>query len=365
MCISPISAETLVNLKKYKYVSRNDSIIYNNCMSPLLNKLVNCLPRTLSPNLIILFSLCFNIITGIIVFNDTGFDLSKSLKRRTCFIIGFFQLFYSLLNNINEKQLKRTNSTTFEIIINHWYNIFTTIFTAFNLSKLLLVGNDNFISFSVFLGLFIGFYMATYENYKIGEIYFPGINSADEGNFAIFILGIVNGIIGQGWLSVILNWKWNISVGQFIGITISIGGFLSIFILYFHTYNKKGIQEMFINFLDNMNFYAVVIIPIMYIIYINEFYRNYKWIILINSCLIFARVTFDIEIKIATMDELKCNLMFIFSNFLFIISLFITDDESKLYFLEGLAIFEFSELLCFIYIRTKEITEYLEINIIC
>ena len=332
MCISPLSAETLGNLKKYKYASKNDSIIYNNCMSPLLNKVLNFLPRTLSPNLIILFSFCFNIITGIIIFNDTGFDFSKSLKGRTSFIIGFFQLFYSLLNNIYEKQSKR-NSTTFEIIMNHWCNVFITIFTAFNLSKLLLVGNDNFISFSVFLGLFIGFYMTTYENYKIGEIYFPAINSADEGNFAVFILGVLNGIIGQGWLSIILNWKWNISVGQFIGIIISIGGFLSIFILYFHTYNKKGILEMFKNFLDNMNFYAVVIIPIMYIIYINEFNRNYKWIILINSCLIFARVTIDIEIKITTMDELKCNLMFIFSNFLFIISLFITDDDSRLYFL--------------------------------
>ena len=179
----------------------------------------------------------------------------------------------------------------------------------------------------------VGFYFMTYEDYKIGEMYFPAINGADEGNFAVFLLGAITGIIGQNWVNVIIYWKLNITIGQYIGIIICIGGIFTIFNLYLHTYQKKNLQEMFKNFLDNMNFYAVVIIPIMYIIYINEFNRNYKWIILINSCLIFARVTIDIEIKITTMDELKCNLMFIFSNFLFIISLFITDDDSRLYFL--------------------------------
>ena len=364
MCISPLPTETLDNLKKYKYAYTNDSILYNHCMSPLLNKAVNYLPDTLAPNLITFFSLCCNIIASIIAYNDGGFDFSKPLQRRTCFVIGFFQLFYSLLDNIDGKQARRTgNSTPFGMIMDHGCDVFTTIFTAFNLSKLLIVGNDNFISFSVFFGLMVGFYMTTYEDYKIGEMYFPAINGADEGNFGVFVLGVVNGVIGQSWLSIVLNWKWNISVGQFIGILICVGGFFSVINLYVHTYKKKGVQEICKNFLDNMTFYAVVIVPILYIYYQSEFYRNNKWIILINSCLIFARVTIDTEIKSVTIDEFKCNLMFIFSNFLFITSFFINDDVNKLYFLEGLAIFQFSELMSFIYIRAKEITGYLGIKI--
>ena len=364
MCISPLSTDTLDNLKKYKYSYTNDSIIYNHCISLLLNKAVNYLPTILVPNLITFFSLCCNIIASIIAYNDGGFDFSKPLKRRTCFIIGFFQLFYSLLDNIDGKQARRTgNSTPFGMIMDHGCDVFTTIFTAFNLSKLLIVGNDNFISFSCFMGLMVGFYMVTYEDYKIGEMYFPPINGADEGNFAVFVLGVSNGIIGQNWLCTVINLKYNITVGQYIGIAVCIGGLLSVFNLYLHTYKKIGVQEMFKNCLDNMTFYSVVVMPIIYIFYKGEFYRNYKWIILINSCLIFARVTIDTEIKIATIDALGCNLMFIFSNFLFITSFFVTDDDNRLYFLEGLAIFQFSELMSFIYIRAKEITEYLEISI--
>ena len=364
MCISPLPTETLDNLKKYKYSYTNDSILYNHCMSPLLNKLVNYLPNTLAPNLITFFSLCCNIIASIIAYNDNGFDFSKPLKRSTCYIIGFFQLFYSLLDNIDGKQARRTgNSTPFGMIMDHGCDVFTTIFTSFNLSKLLIIGNDNFISFSIFCGLMVGFYFMTYEDYKIGEMYFPAINGADEGNFGIFLLGFIDGIIGQNWVNVIIYEKLNITIGQYIGIIICIGGIFSIFNLYLHTYQKKNLQEMFKNFLDNMTFYCVVIVPIIYIYYKSDFYRNYMWIILINSCLIFARVTIDTEIKTVTIDVLGCNLMFIFSNFLFIVSLFVNDDDNKLYFLEGLAIFQFSELMSFIYIRAKEITKYLEISI--
>lgn len=87
----------------------------------------------------------------------------------------------------------------------HW-DVFTTILGLFNLSKLLLVGNDNFTSFSVFFRLLAGFYTKIYENYKLWEMYFPTINRANEGNFTVFVLGVLNGVIEQGCLSVIFNW---------------------------------------------------------------------------------------------------------------------------------------------------------------
>jgi hypothetical protein len=70
--------------------------------------------------------------------------------------------------------------------MDHGCDVFTNIFTAYNLSKLALVGNEDFYSFSIFFGLMLGFYMMTYEEYRLGEIHFPPINGTDIGNLFVF-----------------------------------------------------------------------------------------------------------------------------------------------------------------------------------
>ena len=136
MCISPLSTETLNNLNQFKYKYKNDSILYGNCLSPCLDKAVNYVPNTLAPNLITLCSLICNIIAFIIAVLDGGFDFSQPLKTSTCFIIGITQFLYQLLDNIDGKQARRTgNSTPFGMLMDHGCDIFTTIFTAYNMSR--------------------------------------------------------------------------------------------------------------------------------------------------------------------------------------------------------------------------------------
>ena len=365
MCISPLPKKTLDNLTQYKYKYRNDSILYGYCMSPFLNKMVVFLPKKLAPNLITFCSLMCNIIAFYFSVNDGDFDFSQPLKRRTCYIIGFTQLFYSLLDNIDGKQARRTgNSTPFGMLMDHGCDIFTNIFTAYNMSRLLIVGNDDFFSYSVFFGLLIGFYYMTFEDYKIGEMYFPPINGADEGNFAIFLIGVACGILGQNFLKVsfISNYP-RVTVGRIIAGIIAFGGFTAVINLNIHTYKKKGCLENIRNFYDNMSFYSCIAVPLFYIYYKKEFYYNTKWILIVNACLIFARVTLDIQIKMATIDTYKCNFMFFFSNIIFISTLFIKDNLLIFYLLGFSAIFQAAELAVFIFFRAKEITEHLGIQI--
>jgi len=365
MCISPLPKKTLDNLTQYKYKYRNDSILYGYCMSPFLNKMVVFLPKKLAPNLITFCSLMCNIIAFYFSVNDGGFDFSQPLKRRTCYIIGFTQLFYSLLDNIDGKQARRTgNSTPFGMLMDHGCDIFTNIFTAYNMSRLLIVGNDDFFSYSVFFGLLIGFYYMTFEDYKIGEMYFPPINGADEGNFAVFLIGVACGILGQNFLKVsfISNYP-RVTVGRIIAGIIAFGGFTAVINLNIHTYKKKGCLENIRNFYDNMSFYSCIAVPLFYIYYKKEFYYNTKWILIVNACLIFARVTLDIQIKMATIDTYKCNFMFFFSNIIFISTLFIKDNLLIFYLLGFSAIFQAAELAVFIFFRAKEITEHLGIQI--
>ena len=366
MCIVPLPQETLQNLKNFKYKSTDNSLMYNKCMSPCLNKVVNFLPTWLAPNLITFISLCFNILASFISYLDGGFDFSFKLKRSTCFVIGMFQLIYQLLDNIDGKQARRTgNSTPFGMLMDHGCDVFTNIFTAYNLTKLLLLGNDDYNSYSVFFGLILGFYMMTYEEYKIGEMHFPAINGTDEGNFFIFLLGVFLAFAGQDYMIYVISEKYAFTVGKLIGITVLLGGLSCIFNLYLHTYQKKGAKEMIKNFLDGIPFYSVIIVPMLFIKFHLQFYMEHKWIILVNACLIFARVTIDIQIKILTSDYLTCNIMFVFSNFAFILSLFIQSDIVILYTLIFLLVAQMTELSIFIYKRAKEITDFLKIRIFC
>ena len=310
--------------------------------------------------------MCFNILAAIISFTDGGFDFSYKLESSTCIIIGIFQLIYQLLDNIDGKQARRTgNSTPFGMLMDHGCDVFTNILTSFNLSKLLLVGNNDFFSFSVFFGLLFGFYMMTYEEYKLGEMHFPKINGTDEGNFFIFLLGIILGIVGQDYMIYIVIDTYNITFGKLIGFGVIIGGVSCIFNLYLHTYQNLGLKELPKIFLDNIPFYNVIIIPLIFISYHLEFYKNNKWIILSNISLLFARLTIDIQIKILTNDKFSCNIIFLFTNISLIISLFLNSYIITFYVLIILFIIQVIELSIFIFKRAKQITDFLEIKIFC
>ena len=84
MCMSPLTEENLENMNKFKYKYTNDSILYNKCMSPCLNKVVNYIPNTIAPNLITFFSLMCNVVAFIISATDGGFNFSQPLKRSRC-----------------------------------------------------------------------------------------------------------------------------------------------------------------------------------------------------------------------------------------------------------------------------------------
>ena len=117
--------------------------------------------------------------------------------------------------------------------------------------------------------------------------------------------------------------------------------------------------------MDNIPFYGVIIIPLIFIFYSLEFYRDNKWIILCNISLLFARVTIDLHVKILTNDKLTCNIIFIFSNIALIAAIFIDIYIIRLFVLFGLFVIQSVELSIFIYRRAKQILDFLEIRLFC
>jgi len=180
-----------------------------------------------------------------------------------------------------------------------------------------------------------------------------------------FLFGICCGIFRQDFLSYAIIEKYSINVGRVIQLGVIIDGISCVCNLYIHTYKKKGLKETAKIFFDNCPFYSVDIIPIYYIVYKLDFYTNYKWLVICNSCLIFARITIETQIKILTMDSLSCNFMIFLSNMIYIFSGIIPITKINYYLLFGLLCTQALELSAFIYIRAKEITDYLNIRIFC
>ena len=362
MCIAPIPQEYLENMKKFQYKSTDDSLLYNKCMSPCLNKVVSYLPMCLAPNLITLFSLTCNIIAASITFHDAQFDFTQPLMRSTCIIQGITQFCYQILDNLDGKQARRTGtSSPFGMLLDHGCDIFTNCFTAFNMSHLLLVGNTNFFAFCVFFGLIIGFFTMTYEELQVGELHFAMINGTDEGNLGLSLLCIFCGFAGQEWLQTTI--VGSLTLGQLFGLIVLFGGFSCVFNTFLHVYQHHGFKKMMTIPLDWIFFYNVVCYPSILVSVNPIFFMKHGWLPILISCLLFARETMDIQIKIVTNDRLRCNIFITCINLMINCSFLIFNDRYKFLYLGVIAVMLATELMMFIILRSRQITEFLGIKI--
>ena len=118
-------------------------------------------------------------------------------------------------------------------------------------------------------------------------------------------------------------------------------------------------------FLDMLPIYGVFIVPCIFIGLQLDFYQDNKGLILTNICLLFARITIDVQIKILTSQPLSCNIMYNFINISFIFCLFLDAYIVMLYALILLILIQTIELIIFIFRRVKQITDFLKIRIFC
>lgn len=361
MCVTPIPEEKLENMKKFKYTSTDSSLLYNKVMSPWLNKVVTFLPLRLAPNVITIFSLVMNVIAASYTFWDVGFDFSARLCWTTCLVQGLTQFLYQVLDNLDGKQARRTGtSSPFGMLLDHGCDIFTNCLTGFNMTHLFLLGNINAFSYVIFLGLTIGFYTMTYEEYVLGEMHFAAINGSDEGNLGVAIFGVTCALIGQGWLDTTLF--CGVKLGQIFGSCICLGGLSCAFNTFKNIYKKKGFKQVLKIFFDWGIFYTVIGVPLFAIIFKTDFYILHKWIILVTSCLLFARITMNIQITIVTMDTLKWEFFPVLVSLCLNATFIISDDTYKYWFLCGVGLSQATELIMFIILRSKQITNHLGIK---
>ena len=180
------------NIKNFKYVGSNESIVYNNLVSPFLNKLLDLglVPEWVAPNLLTVLSLIFNLIGFLFVIIEAGNDFSCKISCMTTLVITITHYLYIIFDNLDGKQARKTKtSSSFGMLLDHGCDVFTNMCVLLNVSHLCRLGNESiFVDFLIYT-LYLGFFTTIYEEYLLGEIHLGIINGPDEGNFFFIATG--------------------------------------------------------------------------------------------------------------------------------------------------------------------------------
>ena len=151
--IPSLNKVQLENIKNFKYIGTNESIVYNNLVSPFLNKILELgfVPEWIAPNLLTVLSLTFNIIGFLFVVFEAGNDFSHKLSPLTTLIITITHYLYIIFDNLDGKQARKTKtSSSFGMLLDHGCDVFTNICVLFNISHLVRLGNNTlFVQFLI------------------------------------------------------------------------------------------------------------------------------------------------------------------------------------------------------------------------
>ena len=363
--IPPLNKNQLENIKNFKYVGTNDSIIYNNLVSPSLNKILDMglIPEWIAPNLLTVMSLIFNIIGFLCVIIESGNDFSHKLSRFTTLVITITHFLYIFFDNLDGKQARKTKTcSSFGMLLDHGCDVFTNICVLFNVSHLCRLGNDTIFLEFLLITLYLGFFSTTYEEFVLGEMHLGVFNGPDEGNFMIATSSLISFILGNDFWIYRLKYI-NMTIGELIIFSNFIGSFFAhIFPLFYHVFQKKGInkiREMQFEFLLYCN---IILFPGVYLFLYKEYYSKNLTLIIFFISILYSKIIINLQIIICTGDKSKYFIDIIISSILIIINYFVGNEKFLIFSSIFSIIFVGSNLVKLIYIRANEILNYLNIR---
>lgn len=194
-----ISPEYYENLRNYKYLSNDSSLTYKYIMSPLCNNLVTIFPIWLAPNVITVSGFFLNLVYFIVENYYTKFK-GGYIPPWACFFSAICYLVYQILDNIDGKQARRTNSSSaLGLLVDHGTDSCTTFFITCGLGAILgLTTIHQYIL--LWIMIIVPFYLNNWEQYVTGKMDLPFINGINEGTYIIFYLESLSGIKSQDFL---------------------------------------------------------------------------------------------------------------------------------------------------------------------
>lgn len=196
-------------LSAYKYKGKDDSILYEYFISPVCQYATDYhVPRWMAPNLITVVGFMFNVIPHLMIIwsEDPGSTPSNALF----FVQGLSMIIYSLCDNTDGKQARKTNtSSPLGMILDHGCDAISCCLLTLSVSSLLGL-SKRMQALMLAVNAFL-FFMANLEQYFTHYLYLPKINAVSEGLWGIAVMCMVSPLLGGQafWLSTPLGFPNN------------------------------------------------------------------------------------------------------------------------------------------------------------
>jgi ethanolaminephosphotransferase len=154
----------------------------------------------MAPNIISVSGFLLNVAYFSVIFYFWKVEDDEVFPSWVCFFSAFCYLIYQILDNIDGKQARRTNSSSpLGLLVDHGTDACTTFFITCGLGAIL--GLETIYQYILlWIMIIVPFYLNTWEEYITGEMSLPCINGINEGTFIIFFLECLVGFIAQDFL---------------------------------------------------------------------------------------------------------------------------------------------------------------------
>ncbi len=367
-----LNKKSLENLKNFQYHGQNVSIVYNNIVSPFLdNYFMKILPRWVAPNLLTILSFVFNFISFFFIISETGFNYERKLSKFCLGLKAFSHMAYIILDNADGKQARRTKtSSPLGLLLDHGLDALTSTIIGFNCSFIALTGNNSISSYFLFFGLYWGYYVCNYEEYRTGKMSLGKINGPDEGNVIVFFVAFITFLFDADfWLIKIYG---EFRINDLLIAMVFIGSLLCTIETLIHICEEKHniLHEIKIFLYDSFWFLNAMILPYLTFVFDKNFYfENMNFFLFLISA-IFLRIGTEILINIVCKRKMRHNNLINLIIISWYLCLFLHVKDLKVYFNASftiiyiLSICLFIELFKFLFFVIYEIKDFLGLSLL-
>lgn len=173
--------EQLEALRRYRNFGEDHSVLYRYVFSHLYNVAVLCLPKWLAPNLVTFIGLLFAFVSHLIVLYYCP-NLDCDVPRMVYFIAALSLFMYMLLDNLDGRQARRTNSSSpLGHLFDHGCDALNVTISGLTFAAVVRLGCSFWTVFIVWVYGMLPFFFATLEEFFTGALVLRQINGPNEG----------------------------------------------------------------------------------------------------------------------------------------------------------------------------------------
>ena len=222
-----IEPQYIKNLINYQYKGNDYSIYYKYVISPICNKVTNCLPRWLLPNTITVMGWVLNLFSFILTVYYGGWKGCDYFPPWVCYLCSINYSLYIYLDAVDGKQARRIGaSTPLGVLFDHGCDACTCFFITLTAGSLFYY--DNIYQYLlVFIPLSFTFFLNFIEEYYTGALDLPIINGVEEGSLYVSAIMFLSGYYGSSFYNTKFNiFNYDLKISELNGIAVFIGAML-------------------------------------------------------------------------------------------------------------------------------------------